>query len=103
MYGNYDGLNNAPQFDIYLGVNIWDTIKLDNGSSTVTTEIISVPSTNFIFVCLFNTGHGTPLISSLELRLLNSSTYTTLSPSDESLIVLQQRLDVGSTTNQPVR
>ncbi|KAK1698173.1 hypothetical protein QYE76_014870 [Lolium multiflorum] len=25
MYGNYDGLNRIPIFDIYLGVNFWDT------------------------------------------------------------------------------
>ncbi|KAK1577239.1 hypothetical protein Q3G72_020064 [Acer saccharum] len=101
MYGNYDGTGSVPQFDLYLGVNIWDTIKLDNTSSIFTTEIIHVPSTNYIYVCLVNTGLGTPFISSLELRLLKNSTYETQTLS-ESLVLLR-RYDLGSITNRSVR
>ncbi|KAK4838354.1 hypothetical protein QYF36_013114 [Acer negundo] len=42
----------VPHFDLYLGVNIRDTIKLDNTSSIFATEIIHVPPTNYIYVCL---------------------------------------------------
>ncbi|KAK0598371.1 hypothetical protein LWI29_034055 [Acer saccharum] len=101
MYGNYDGTGSVPQFDLHLGVNIWDTIKLDNTSSIFTTEIIHVPSTNYIYVCLVNTGLGTPFISSLELRLLKNSTYETQTLS-ESLVLLR-RYDLGSITNRSVR
>ncbi|CAA6672835.1 unnamed protein product [Spirodela intermedia] len=44
LYGNYDGLGRPPTFDLYLGVNLW--------------------------VCLVNTGNGTPFISALKLRPL---------------------------------
>ncbi|KAK9231894.1 hypothetical protein WN943_022135 [Citrus x changshan-huyou] len=101
LYANYDGRNNVPQFDLYVGDIIWDTIKLDNASSFMTTEIIHVPPTNNIYVCLVNTGLGTPFISSLELRLLKNSTYETQSLA-ESLWLLR-RYDFGSTTNKSVR
>lgn len=101
MYGNYDSKGNVPQFDLYLGVNIWDTIKLDNLSSTVTTEIIHYSLTDQIHVCLVNKGLGTPFISSLELRFLRNATYETQSLS-ESLVLLR-RYDFGSTTNQSFR
>ncbi|KAK4838065.1 hypothetical protein QYF36_010680 [Acer negundo] len=101
MYGNYDGTRSVPQFDLYLGVNVWDNIKLNNASSVYTTEIIHVPSANNIYVCLVNTGLGTPFISSLELRLLKNSTYETQTLS-ESLVLLR-RYDFGSTTNRSIR
>ncbi|KAK0595704.1 hypothetical protein LWI29_009220 [Acer saccharum] len=101
MYGNYDGTRSVPQFDLYLGVNVWDNIKLNNASSVFTTEIIHVPSANNIYVCLVNTGLGTPFISSLELRLLKNSTYETQTLS-ESLVLLR-RYDFGSTTNRSIR
>ncbi|KAI3754219.1 hypothetical protein L1987_53998 [Smallanthus sonchifolius] len=42
MYGNYDGENKLPEFDLYLGVNLWLSVKFRNFSDVVTTEIISV-------------------------------------------------------------
>ncbi|KAJ4717982.1 Mitogen-activated protein kinase kinase kinase [Melia azedarach] len=101
MYGNYDGQGNVPQFDLYLGVNVWDTVKLDNVSSTVTTEIIHFSSTDYLHVCHVNKGLGIPFISSLELRFLKNATYET-----ETLyepLVLLRRYDFGSTTNQSFR
>eukprot|EP00257_Ricinus_communis_P014970 XP_015572778.2 probable LRR receptor-like serine/threonine-protein kinase At1g05700 isoform X1 [Ricinus communis] len=99
MYGNYDNLNQLPQFSLYLGVNLWDTVKFDNASHVVIKEIIHVPALNDIYVCLLNTGSGTPFISALELRHFHNSTYRTESGS----LVLFQRLDFGSTTNEIVR
>ncbi|XP_031280544.1 senescence-induced receptor-like serine/threonine-protein kinase isoform X2 [Pistacia vera] len=100
MYGNYDGENKTPQFDLYLGGSLWETIKLDHADSTSTNEIIHVPSTDYIFVCLINTGLGVPFISSLELRPLNTSLYKTENPSTESLALLA-RFDLGSNPDQP--
>ncbi|KAK2355899.1 putative pentatricopeptide repeat-containing protein [Trifolium repens] len=31
-YGNYDNLNQPPQFDLLLGANVWDTLKFPNAS-----------------------------------------------------------------------
>ncbi|KAK9282012.1 hypothetical protein L1049_004923 [Liquidambar formosana] len=70
MYGNYDGKNQAPVFDLYLGVNKWE--KVD---SYLFFEIMHFPLRRNIDVCLVNTGFGTPFISALELRRLDSSIY----------------------------
>ena len=28
MYGNYDGLNQPPVFDLYIGINLWKTVNV---------------------------------------------------------------------------
>ncbi|KAL0723749.1 hypothetical protein Bca4012_038348 [Brassica carinata] len=55
VYGNYDGLNASPRFDLYLGPNIWTTVDAK----------------------LSGPGTSTPLISALELRPLPYDTYIT--------------------------
>ncbi|CDY49567.1 BnaA10g12630D [Brassica napus] len=57
IYGNYDGLDSPPVFDLYLGPNLWATI---------------------------DTGETTPLISALELRPMGKDSYTTKSGSLKS-------------------
>uniref|UniRef100_A0A7N2LNL2 Malectin-like domain-containing protein n=1 Tax=Quercus lobata TaxID=97700 RepID=A0A7N2LNL2_QUELO len=75
MYGNYDGEGKTPTFDLYLGVNRWDTVAVSDASSTIPKEIIHLSSSEDIYVCLVNTGFGTPFISVLELRPLPNDTY----------------------------
>ncbi|GLT69267.1 hypothetical protein SLA2020_414290 [Shorea laevis] len=98
LYGNYDGIGNLPQFDLYLGANTWDTVKVVNSSLTVTKELIHVVpiSLNYLHLCLVNTDLGTPFISAIELRPLNNTTYVTESGS----LALFWRVDVGSITNK---
>ena len=99
MYGNYDSKDTLPVFDLYLGANKWDSVKLVDASMIMTMEIIHIPTSNYEFVCLLNTGNGIPFISALELRLLKNSTYRTPSES----VVLYRRLDMGSETNKSIR
>lgn len=99
LYGNYDSKNQTPQFDLHLGVEKWTTVNFTDEEPIFWTEIIHVPKTDDIYVCLVNTGSGTPFISLLELRPLNKSTYVTESGSLE----LFARLDFGLTTNQIIR
>ena len=40
LYGNYDGENKLPEFDLYLSVNFWSTVRFENASDIVTKEII---------------------------------------------------------------
>ena len=75
MYGNYDNKNQIPTFDLYLGVNLWNTVVLNNAWTPLTEEIIHSPLSDTIYVCLVNTGSGTPFISVLELRPLDNDTY----------------------------
>ncbi|KAK7859389.1 putative lrr receptor-like serine/threonine-protein kinase, partial [Quercus suber] len=96
LYGNYDGLNKLPEFDIYFDVNFWSSLKFSESSKPVITEIIGIAQSDNIHVCLVNKGLGTPFISALELRPLNKSIYDTEFGTSASL-VLFQILDVGST------
>ncbi|CAF1983964.1 BnaC07g48540D [Brassica napus] len=99
MYGNYDKLGKAPEFDLYLGVNLWDSVTIDNATTIVTKEIIHTLRSDHVHVCLVDTDKGTPFLSVLELRLLKSDTYKT--PYDS--LMLYKRWDLGGLGNLPVR
>nr|VDD40028.1 unnamed protein product [Brassica oleracea] len=86
VYGNYDDLKQGPKFDLYLGPNFWTTINLQDKVGNVDLillkdgtieEIIHMPRSNSLDICLVKTGATTPLISSLELRPLKDDSYTT--------------------------
>uniref|UniRef100_A0A2N9FNC9 Protein kinase domain-containing protein n=1 Tax=Fagus sylvatica TaxID=28930 RepID=A0A2N9FNC9_FAGSY len=97
LYGNYDGQNLLPQFDLHLGPNMWDTVKIENNVSyVVLMELIHVPSLNYLQVCLVNTGLGTPFISAIEFRPLNNRAYVTSVGS----LALFARYDLGSVNNK---
>ncbi|GMY34474.1 LRR receptor-like serine/threonine-protein kinase IOS1 [Fagus crenata] len=99
FYGNYDGQSKLPQFDLHVGVNMWETVKIENGSLVVIKELIHVPSLNYLQICLVNTGHGVPIISAIELRALNNKTYITQAGS----LALYARLDLGAFSNTAYR
>ncbi|PON54511.1 Mitogen-activated protein kinase kinase kinase [Parasponia andersonii] len=96
LYGSYDAKNEMPEFDIHLGANFWDTVKIEGASIPASTEIIHFPLRNYVRVCLVNTGSGTPFISALELRPLKNTTYMV----EFGSLALVNRVDVGSTTNR---
>ncbi|KAK9947883.1 hypothetical protein M0R45_003481 [Rubus argutus] len=96
LYGNYDGENRLPEFDLYLDVNFWSAVTFGNASEIVTKEIVGFAQSDVINICLLNIGLGTPFISALELRPLNSSIYKTKFGTNASL-VLFKRLDIGSS------
>ncbi|KAF3489734.1 hypothetical protein F2Q69_00054929 [Brassica cretica] len=99
MYGNYDKLGKAPEFDLYLGVNLWDSVALDNATTIITKEIIHTLRSDHVHVCLVDKAKGTPFLSVLELRLLKSDTYET--PYDS--IMLYRRWDLGALGDRPFR
>ena len=92
MYGNYDSNNQPPIFKLYLGVDEWDTVYI-MASGIIRMEIIHIPITDDIDVCLVNIGLGTPFISALELRQLNYSIYSTTEPGS---LLLYDRRDFGT-------
>ncbi|KAL5575491.1 hypothetical protein UlMin_017190 [Ulmus minor] len=99
MYGDYDGKNQLPEFDLYVGVNLWKNVVVDNSSSIITMEMIHVIETDYVHVCLVNTGSGTPFISVLEVRLLNNNAYV----SEYGSLDLYARLDCGLSPKEIVR
>lgn len=77
LYGKYDNKGQDPTFDLYLGVNFWDTVIAQYPWIPIDKEILFVPSSDHFDVCLVNTGRGTPFISVLELRPSDNQTYVT--------------------------
>lgn len=98
MYGNYDGLNKLPSFGLLLDSSEWDSVQFQEASTVVFKEIIHVPKTNHINVCLINTESGTPFISGLKFRPLKNDSYVP-NQSGASLLLIS-RLDVGSTSKE---
>nr|GFB34087.1 leucine-rich repeat transmembrane protein kinase protein [Tanacetum cinerariifolium] len=96
-YGNYDYIDRNPQFDLYLGADYWATVNITNSAVAITLEMIHLSLSDYIHVCLINTGLGTPVISALELRLLNITMYEGQFQS----LILSQRQNFG--TNDSVR
>lgn len=78
IYGNYDGLNIYPRFDLYIGPNFW--ITLDT-KEYVRKEIIHIPKSNILDLCLVKTESSTPFISAIEIRPLPNDSYITTSGS----------------------
>ncbi|CAD5325014.1 unnamed protein product [Arabidopsis thaliana] len=78
-YGNYDGRNEPPRFDLYLGPNFWVTIDLGkhvNGDTWK--EIIHIPKSNSLDVCLIKTGS----LKSTLRAFLSESTEVIRYPND---------------------
>ncbi|XP_019085759.1 PREDICTED: probable LRR receptor-like serine/threonine-protein kinase At1g07560 [Camelina sativa] len=78
IYGNYDGLNTYPRFDLYIGPNFW--ITLDT-KEYVRKEIVHIPRSNMLDLCLVKTDTSTPFISAIEMRPLPNNSYITTSGS----------------------
>ncbi|KAL5575533.1 hypothetical protein UlMin_017232 [Ulmus minor] len=99
MYGNYDGQNKPPQFDVHLGVSFWTTVKFENTSLDLPCygEIVHVPLQDYVRVCLVNTSSGIPFVSSIELRPLPNDTYV-VPPGSLSLV---SRGDVATPNTLP--
>ncbi|KAL5226659.1 hypothetical protein ABZP36_014924 [Zizania latifolia] len=106
LYGNYDGrLQSAHQagglrFDLYLGANIWRRVNVSDAGHEYMFEAVHVAVADYIWVCLVNIGEGTPFISALELRPINSTLYPyALKNQTNSLLYLY---NYGPTTTDQV-
>ncbi|EOA26303.1 hypothetical protein CARUB_v10024714mg [Capsella rubella] len=81
IYGNYDGLNVYPNFDLYLGPDKWARIDLEGRQNGTYEEIIHRARSSSLDICLVKTGPTSPIISAIELRPLRNDTYVTHSGS----------------------
>ena len=98
MYGNYDSKDETTAFDLHIGVDFWARVDISSAEAIVTKEIMHVPPSKRVYVCLMNTGSGVPFISVLELRpMVESDVYQ--SPAGTALL-LYGRYDFGLVTNQ---
>lgn len=101
LYGNYDGQEKSLpiKFDLRLGANVWDSVEVEDSATYIVKELIHVPLQNYLYICLLNTGSGTPFISSIELRPLGKELYETQLGS----LALVNRLDTGPIYTKPYR
>ena len=95
LYGNYDGKNQTPSFDLYLGANFWQTVTPPLDDSLIA-EIIAISPRNKVQVCLVNTGKGIPFISVLEVRPFLNLMYPQVNES-QSLVLNFKRVNYGGT------
>ena len=102
-YGNYDGLNKLPVFDLYLGANYWHEVKFRGSSAVNWMDIIVVAPADYLQVCLVNKGMGTPFISGLDLRPLESTLYPQSNSSQYIVLINSNRFNMGPTDNSIVR
>ncbi|KAF8727331.1 hypothetical protein HU200_018933 [Digitaria exilis] len=95
MYGNYDGLGRPPAFDLHLGVNFWTTVTITAPTDVALTEAIAIVPDDSVQVCLVDIGAGTPFISGLDLRPLDSALYPQVNAT-QGLVLLARR-NMGPT------
>jgi hypothetical protein len=96
-YGNYDSKNQTQiKFDLYIGVNHWETVRVAEDMFTTYSDIIHYSVTDTIYVCLVNTGSGVPFINGLDLRFMNDSPYRTMNGS----LLPRMQADLGSHQTQ---
>lgn len=97
LYGNYDGQNKLPEFDLYLDASLWSAVKFQSASHIVTAEIVTAALSDIVHVCLVDKGLGVPFISELELRPLGASIYAPEFENTSASLLLFERLDIGQT------
>ncbi|CAN8321488.1 unnamed protein product [Cochlearia groenlandica] len=74
-YGNYDGFNTFPSFDLFIGPNKWTTVDLNVPPDGKYEEIIHMSKLSSLQICLVKTGTSIPMITTLELRPMRSDIY----------------------------
>ncbi|MED6124000.1 hypothetical protein PIB30_054896 [Stylosanthes scabra] len=102
LYGNYDGLNKLPEFEVHVGTNLWDTLKFSDASVSIYRELFHPATRDYIEICLVNIGTGTPFISAIEMRIYqkyNPDSGLLSSASAERF----KGLDLGSMNNSTSR
>ncbi|CAA6672854.1 unnamed protein product [Spirodela intermedia] len=82
LYGNHDGKNQAPEFDLYLDVNVWQTVQ--------------TLADDTVIVYVVNTGMGIPFISVLEVRPLPDFLHPIVKQS-QALVLHEKRVDYGGS------
>ncbi|KAJ4749750.1 Leucine-rich repeat protein kinase family protein [Rhynchospora pubera] len=79
-HGNYDSYFSQQSkkpilFDLYIGISKWKTVNITDAGYYYMYEAITVALGEVLYVCLVNTGQGTPFISLLEMRQMKSPLY----------------------------
>ncbi|KAJ0235412.1 Uncharacterized protein HA466_0265950 [Hirschfeldia incana] len=93
-YGNYDGENTGPKFDVVYDGKHRDSVVITTFTSGTRSEAIFVPESGNTSVCFFRMFlNENPFVSTIEVRRLDDSMYTDLGPKEG--FILQQRNAYG--------
>ncbi|KAJ4894679.1 Uncharacterized protein Rs2_21473 [Raphanus sativus] len=93
-YGNYDGENTAPKFDVVYDGKHRDSVVTVTSISGTRSEAIFIPESGNTSVCFFRMFlNENPFVSTIEVRRLDDSMYTDLGPKEG--FILQQRTAYG--------
>ncbi|KAK9199784.1 hypothetical protein WN944_014977 [Citrus x changshan-huyou] len=98
-YGNYDGKDSPPVFDLQFDGNFWTTVNTSFSSYDVLSyETIYVVKRNFTSICVAQTKPGQlPFISAIEVRSLGVNMYSQI-PSNLALHLIQRAAFGGNQT-----
>ena len=101
FYGNYDGKNSPPTFNLYFDNNFWTRVNMSlNSDLYVAYEVIYTTTTNTTNICLVQTHPNQfPFITALELRSLEANMYSHVD--SNYAMFLEQRYSQG--TNKVIR
>jgi hypothetical protein len=99
-YLDYDGLNQPPSFDVYLGPTLLSKVDLTmTGVGNNDTWVVEVifNSTETQALCLLR-GKGNPVISSLEVRPVINASYAEAGASATTMLQTVYRINCGAST-----
>lgn len=99
IYGNYDGLNKPPVFDLHLGVNFWQTVNITSPGAAQIAEVVAIVPDESVQVCLVDTGSGTPFISGLDLRPLRDTLYPQANATQALVLVDRNNFGVNGLSS----
>ncbi|KAI3981781.1 hypothetical protein MKX01_027766 [Papaver californicum] len=102
QYGKSGNGDTYPKFQLYLDATMWSTITIFDASRVYVEEMIVKAPSSSINVCLCCASTGSPFISTLELRPLNLSMYTT-DYEDDFFLNVAARVNFGASTKDAVR
>ncbi|XP_064973117.1 LRR receptor-like serine/threonine-protein kinase IOS1 isoform X2 [Musa acuminata AAA Group] len=106
LYGDYDGGQQMRDgrsltFDLYFGVNFWQTMNITVASQLYISEIITLASSDYFSICLVKSGDGIPFISALELRQLDSELYKDVNQSVSLRLSERKSMGLDQTIRFP--
>ncbi|XBJ11771.1 hypothetical protein VPH35_016418 [Triticum aestivum] len=78
-YGNYDGLNRPPVFDLHIGVNYWHTVNISEPYESIMVEAIVVVTDDFVQV---TTAQGLVLLHRLNFGPIDDISAVVRYPDD---------------------
>ncbi|KAM6599314.1 hypothetical protein CsatA_018923 [Cannabis sativa] len=100
FYGDYDGMDSPPTFDIYFDGNFWATVNMSlNSNVHVGYEVMYFPKSKMTNICLVRTySDQNPFINTLAIRSLDATMYSRVDPK-YAMLMVQRYTYSGSNTD----